>query len=441
MDFLISFSKNEKKYKEGVKIPLLANIEEAIQLVESGNVEKGLEELNSLQKNATHDEKYTIAECYVNWGLLSEAKELVDELLLLYPDEGQLYILAAEIFIDLENEEEAIDLLHEVKDDDPSYIQSLVLLADLYQLQGLDEVAEKKLLDAKKRAPNEILIDFGLGEFYLSKGEYKKSIPYYRSVLHQEEKIGDRNVHLCLAEALSMSGEFEEAFELYDKGLKDKADLHSLFGFGFAAYQIERYEIAISKWQEVKDIDPEYAGVYIHLAKAYEQEGAVDEALQIAREGIKVDEFNKELFLYAGKLALKISKRAEAESLLRGAITLDPGYIEAVLTLTKLFIHEERFEDVVDCITYSNEFGEYDPHFDWDLGTAKKELELYKDALNHYQNAYNAFKDNVNFLEEYAQFLLEEGMRQDAAKMFKRILTLDPTRTNIEEELIRLEDW
>lgn len=414
-------------------------IEDVIQLIEAGQVEEGLTQLSELEKTANHENKFLIADCYIKWGLLDEAKAIIDELLLFYPDEGQLYIYAAEILLESDDEEEAINYLDQIDEADPSYVQALVLMADLYQAQGLDEVAEHKLLQAKKQAPEEILIDFGLGEFYLSQGEYAKAIPYYKRVIAEEEVIADRNVNLPLAEALSMHGEFEEALTYYEKGLSDKVEIHALFGFGFTAYQLERYEIAIQKWEELKELDPEYASLFLYLAKAYEQIGALEDAYNTGIKGLEVDEFNKEMHLYCGKMSLKLQNEKQAENHLREAIAIDPGYIEAGTTLTKLLIHQERFEETVELITHISEYEEITPQFEWDLAKAKNELEDFSDALNHYRHAYTSFKDNIEFLEEYSVFLLEEGQVNDAKAVLARILELDPTQTHVAEELLRLE--
>ncbi|WLR53084.1 tetratricopeptide repeat protein [Bacillus tianshenii] len=416
-------------------------IEEAVQLVEDGDIQAGLDQLHALQQDANHQQKHEIAELYIKWGLLDEAKVLIDELLLLYPEEGQLYIDRADIALDLENEEEALEYLMEVPESDPAYLQALFLMADLYQVQGLDEVAEQKLLEAKKKAPNELLVDFGLGEFYLSRGDYKKSIPYYENVLKEHEQIGSSNVHLCLAEALSTSGQFEKALEHYEKGLSQKTELHALFGYGFAAYQVEHYGLAIAKWSELLELEADYPSLYLYLARAYEHEELVDEALNTVKKGIELDGLNKELLLAAGKLSIKQQNPEEAEEYLREAISVDPGYIEAVTTLTKFFVQHERFEEIIDTLEHVIEFGEYDPQFDWDLAHAKNQIEEFSDALKHYENAYTSFKNNPTFLEEYGSFMLEEGRRDEAKKAFKRALEIDPSLTHLEEELMRLEEW
>ncbi len=200
-------------------------VEEALAAIEAGNVQKGLELLNEAEKKTTkHEEKYQLAEIYYELGHLERAKVIVDELLLLYPDEGSLYVMAAEIMIDHEQEDEAIDLLLEIGEDDPAFLQAQLLLADLYQMQALDEVAEQKLLLAAQKAPDEVIISYGLGEFYLERGDYNKSIPYLKKVLHSSEPLPDVQIELKMAEAYSASGQFEEAMYYYQQGLKEKLE-------------------------------------------------------------------------------------------------------------------------------------------------------------------------------------------------------------------------
>lgn len=199
-------------------------------------------------------------------------------------------------------------------------------------------------------------------------------------------------------------------------------------------------QTAIDKLGALKELDPDYAPLYLYLAKAYEQEGQLQKSYETVREGISIDEWNKELRLYAGKLALKLNKPAEAEEQLQKALEIDNGYVEALTVLSALWLHEQRYEDVVSLLERAMADGEYDPQFEWDLGRAKHRLELYDDALNHYAEAYNFFKHNVDFLEEYGYFLIEEGNRAAAREIFQQIVALDPSHTEAAEMLLELEE-
>ncbi|KAA0550249.1 tetratricopeptide repeat protein [Bacillus sp. BGMRC 2118] len=418
----------------------MKSIYAAIDLIENGDVEKGLSELASYIPKANDDELFSIAETYYQYGFLDEAKELLRKLLVQYPGESELILLLAEILIDLDEEEQAITLLDTVDKTDSEYPRALLLLGDLYQMQGLDEVAEQKLLQAKEILPENTIIAFALGEFYSGRGQYKNSIPYYKSVLATQDVVGDINVDLRLAESYAASGLFEEAFTHYEAGLEDKVEIDSLFGYACAAYQAEQYKTAIHKLIQLKDMDPSYSPLYIVLAKAYEAEELLHEANEVVNEGLKIDEYNKELYIYGSKLAVKLHDPTRAKELLETAIKLDHESVEAGFLLSRLYMNEGNYEKVIPFIEKAMENGDEDPQMIWDLATAKREVEEYSDALNQYHAAYTFFKDQPDFLEEYAQFLIEEGQRDVAVKIFKEILTIDPTRIDIEEAVIQLEN-
>ncbi len=418
----------------------MARIEEALEFIQQGDTEKGLFLLEEINKNGSHEEQYEIAKTYYELGLADRAKAIVDSLLLLYPDEGELYLFSAELSIDLEQEDEALDMLNEVGETDPVYVQALLLMADLYQMQGLDEVAEQKLIAARRILPDEPIIDFGLAEFYLAQGDYQKSIPAYRRVLQSDEKIGDVNVHLRLAEALSTGGDFEEALDHYEKGLDDKLEINALFGYAFTAFQAERYRIAIQKFEELKDIDPAYTPLYLYLAMAYEEEGAYAEAYEAITAGLGQDEYNKEMFYYAAQAAARMGNQEEAEAHLKDAIALDPGYTDALIMLSDQYFKQDRHEDVIELLEHAGSFGETDPRFEWYLARAKNEMEYFREALKHYESAYTFFKENASFLAEYGAFLLEEGRRPDALEVLKSAAAIDPDNMEIQDIVRSLTD-
>ncbi|MED4070350.1 tetratricopeptide repeat protein [Priestia endophytica] len=418
----------------------MTELEQAIKYIESNEVEKGLKLINEIKDVVADDEKLLILEYFQQWGLIDEALAMADKLLELYPNEAELLVIKAELYIDVEQEEKALETLEKISHSHPVYAQALLLMADLYEMQGLPEVAEAKLLNAKELLPDEPVIDFALGEFFLSQGEFKNAQKYYKKLLKIEEDFNGTNLHHRLAESLSGLGQFEEALPHYEKALENKLEINILFEYGVTAYQAGQHTTAIARLTELKELDPQYHSVYLPLAKAYEQEEMLAEALQTAKEGIKDDEFNKELWFYSGKIALKLQNEEWAEKAFREALALDPGYLEALLTLAKLLLHQERFEDVIEHYEHAKEFGEDDPHFEWDLAKAYEGAEEYKKALNAYEAAYSFFKEDILFLEDYGMFLMEEGKRREARTMFEKILSINPSATDIQEILWQLED-
>lgn len=418
----------------------MEKINKIITLLENGQHEEALIKYEVILKNGSNDERLLLGEELFRYGFLDEAKKLYERLLETYPEEGEILVPLAEIFIELGEEDEAIQTLSRINEADPSYPESLLLQADLYQMEGLYEVSEQKLLKAKAALPNEVIIDFALGELYLEQGRFIEAIRSYEKVLPEETEIVGVNVHQRLGDAYSAGGAFEEALPHYEKALEDSLEINTLFHYALTAYQAGMNKTAIEKFTELKELDHEYHSLYLYLAKAYEREEDLENSFRAIQDGLRYDEYNKELYFLGGKIALKLGDEENAEQLLRQALALGPEYIEAALTINKLFLHQERYEEVMEIINLfkTNEIEE--PQLIWDEAKALQHMEEYSQSLNKYQLAYNFLKDDIDFLTDYGYFLMEEGKRAEAAEIFTILLKKDPSNEEYEEILQRLSD-
>ncbi|MEH6945864.1 tetratricopeptide repeat protein [Bacillus sp. JJ634] len=418
----------------------MSSVDKVLQLLKKGELTEATSHINRITTMESAENILSLAEGISQLGFLDEAKRLYEHLLQLYPGEGELLISIAEILIDSDQEDEAMLMLEQISSDDEMYPSALLLEADLYQLQGMDEVSERKLLQAKDLLPSESIIDFALGELYYQQGRNQEAISAYIKVLEHEEEIGGVNLNQRLAEALSGAGKFEEALPYFEKALENHLEINTLFEYALTAYQAGMYQTAIQKFVELKELDREYHSMYLYLARAYEHLENVDEALKTVKEGIRADEYNKELYFFGGKLALKKGLDEEAEEFFKEALALDPGYLEATLTLLKLYMHQEKYEDALECMKEVRRYGEDDPQFDWIEAVSYQKLEQYEKALNSYHKAYNAFKHNEDFLEDYGFFLVEEGDRTTAREVFTALLQSNPANDEYVQILERLHE-
>ncbi|MGR9049934.1 tetratricopeptide repeat protein [Halobacillus faecis] len=416
----------------------MEEIQKAIRQMEAHKTEDAIKTLTQYLPEADEEERFTIAELYMQWGMLEEAKMVLHELIQRYPKEQELKVMMAEIHIDLDEDDEAIELLDQFGPEDEDYLQALVQLADLYQAQGLFEVAEQKLLMAKQVEPNSAIIDFALGELAFSNGEYSKSIPYYENAMHHQPVIGDIEVATRLAEAYAANGEFEQALEYFQKVEEDNPDV--MFRYGFVAYQANRNDIAIHVWEELIEKDPYFQSVYPHLAQAYDSEGMPKEALEMAKKGLAKDEFNKELYHLAGTLSHRQGNKEEGYEWMREAVALDPGYKEAILFLIENYKSDDMNDKIIDLINELISLGEEDPNYLWELAQAYEEEERFKEAYEQYQQAYPSLKEDTDFLKSYGYFLVEEGRMSEARQIFEEYLAIDPTDTEIEDFVERLKE-
>ncbi|SFL85212.1 Tetratricopeptide repeat-containing protein [Gracilibacillus orientalis] len=413
-------------------------IEQAIEMIHAGEVKEALTLLNETAISADIDTKLEISHIFIELGNHDLAEELLEDILVIEPHNSETKLLLSDIMIDDNKDERAIELLNEIELGDENYLQALVQLADLYQAQGLFEVAERKLITAKNIAPEEAIIDFALGELLFTSGEYHKSIIYYEKLRQTTEEFAGVNITSRLAEAYALNGDFEASLDHYQT--LDTEDPETLFRYGFLAYKSERYEIAIQAWEKLLEEELEYPSVYLYLAKAYEEEGMIEEAYKTANQGVEMDPFNKEMWFTAGRIALKIGNTELAFDFVIKAISLDNEYQEALLFLVEAYKKQENDSEIIHLLTEQVDIEPLDGIFYWELAKAYYEEEEFKQALNAYQNAYNKIKQDTDFLKDYGYFLVEEGRISKALEVFEEFMALEPSDFDIQQYAERLKD-
>src|SRR5699024_10180042 len=144
----------------------------------------------------------------------------------------------------------------------------------------------------------------------------------------QTEELNGIEIGERLAESHATLGHYDEALAYFKALESENPDI--LFKYGFTAAQQHRNDIAIPVWQKLLEIDPYYHTVYHELANALKEEGRIDEAYEVIQDGLKQDEFNKELYMMAAHLAIQLQKRTEAYTYLKEAVVLDHDYKAAV---------------------------------------------------------------------------------------------------------------
>lgn len=404
----------------------MENIKIAVDLMEKGQVEEALQQLNNLFIETDDENKFLIIELYEEWGYVEEAIEKLNVLLQSYPDEGQLITKLAGLYIEINEDERALELLDTLQSSDPFYLHALLLKADLYERQGLYEVAEEKLFEAKELVTDDeaFIIDFALAELLFSTGQTARSITFYEKILPFGEELNQVSITERLAEGNALLGKYEEALIFYERITKESPDI--LFKHAFTAFQAKQTKKAISLWEKLLELEPDYTSVYAELATAYEQEQLWEKAFHVAKLGLTFDEFNKSLYFIAGKMAFHLNNIEESKQLLFEAIHLDDDYQEAILTLIEVLKINDEHKQIVSLLTNIKSSGGADPIIDWELAKAYIEVEAFGLARKSYEEASYHFKNDRTFLREYGYYLLEEGAINQAREVLQSYLQFEP---------------
>ena len=397
-----------------------------IEAIEAGDLEEVRSLIEPLQLTGEPDAQYEIANMLAQAGYLKESEQVLEHLQFLFPEEAQLKIDRAQILMEIDEEDEALMLLTSIEEHAEEYPQALLSLADYYQMQGFYEVAEQKINEAVALLPDEPVLIFAKAELLQETGKYLESVRLYEKLKGQTDEIAGIRLSERLAEVYSAGAAYEDAIPYYEESLTQHVTPDLLFGLAYAAFQAGLYDMSVRKLNEVKSLDPDYFSAHLLLAQAYSMLEDNEEAYKAIIEGLSRDEHDKELYLFAGKMALKLGKTMEAEQHLRQALVLDPEYMEATLVLVSYLHAEEKDEEVIELVELMSQNQD-----DWSAlypfaAEAYAKEENFERAYEFYLLAYTDYKEDAIFMEKYFYFLLEEGKRDEALEIGKQIALLQP---------------
>lgn len=402
--------------------------EKMIQSLKDGSLEEANLLFAQALEHDSDEELYLLSDSLYELGFIEETKAINLQLLEVYPENDELKVGLAEIAIEEGDMESAMDWLAKIEETSEAYPQALLVSADLYYVQGLYEVSEQKLLQAKEVVGDEPAVIFALAELHFSMGKYAQAIKGYEDLMVQGyDELSGINLSARCGGAYSAMGDFEEAINYLKQSLEESEHVDTLFQLGFTYMQQKEYQRANESFFKLKELDPSYTSVYPFLAKGLEEELRLDKAQEVIQEGLQYDEFNPELYVQGANIYLKLEDEEAAEGYYQKALELDPDNAAYLLAYTNLLNKQERFSETVEIIQHALTEDEVDPQFYWNMAIANEGLEEYEAAGNSFAKAYPSFKQNASFLKNYISYLREEGDRVFIKEVLRDYLLIEPS--------------
>ena len=318
--------------------------------------------------------------------------------------------------------EEAFTYLENISPESDWYVSALVLKADLYQMEGLTDVAREKLLEARNYSDDPLLI-FGLAELDSELGNDLEAIKGYalldnRSIYQQTGISTYQRIGISYARL----GKFESAIEFLEKAIELEYDDQVAFELASLYFDKEEYQKAVLYFKQLDTISPDFEGYEYGYSLALHKEHRTEEALKIAQQGLSKNPFETRLLLHASQLSYELHQPEQAETYLLQAQENAEDQEEILLRLGTLYQAQERYEDIIALKTYEPE----NLLTKWMIAKSYQELEELESAEEIYQELAPDLKDNPEFLEQYIYLLRELGKIEEAKDFIQSYLQIVP---------------
>ena len=409
------------------------NSQQMLQALEEQDLIKAERYFVKALENDSSDLLYELATYLEGIGFYPQAKEIY---LKIVEDFPEVHLNLAAIASEDGQIEEAFAYLEEIQADSYWYVSALALKADLYQMEGLTDVAREKLLEALTYSEDPLLI-LGLAELDSELENYQEAIQGYAQLDNRTiyEQTGI-STYQRIGFAYAQLGKFETATEFLEKALELEYDDLTAFELASLYFDQEEYQKAVLYFKQIDTISPDFEGYEYGYSQALHKEHQVQEALRIAKQGLEKNPFETRLLLAASQFSYELHDASGAENYLLTAKEDAEDTEEILLRLATIYLEQERYEDILDLQSEEPE----NLLTKWMIARSYQEMDDLDTAYEHYQELAGYLKDNPEFLEHYIYLLRELGYFEEAKVNAQAYLKLVPDDVQMQELYERLQE-
>lgn len=407
------------------------NSQQMLQALEEQDLTKAEHYFVKALENDPSDLLYELATYLEGIGFYPQAKEIY---LKIVEDFPEVHLNLAAIASEDGQIEEAFTYLEEIQADSDWYVSALLLKADLYQMEGLTDVAREKLLEALTYSEDPLLI-LGLAELDSELENYQEAIQGYAQLDNRSiyEQTGI-STYQRIGFAYAQLGKSETATEFLEKALELEYDDLTAFELASLYFDREEYQKAVLYFKQIDTISPDFEGYEYGYSQALHKEHQVQEALRIAKQGLEKNPFETRLLLAASQFSYELHDASGAENYLLTAKTDAEDTEEILLRLATIYLEQERYEDILNLQSEEPE----NLLTKWMIARSYQEMDDLDTAYEHYQELAGDLKDNPEFLEHYIYLLRELGYFEKAKVHAHAYLKLVPDDVQMQELFERL---
>ena len=407
------------------------NSQQMLQALEEQDLVKAEHYFVKALENDPSELLYELATYLEGIGFYPQAKEIY---LKIVEDFPEVHLNLAAIASEDGQIEEAFAYLEEIQADSDWYVSALALKADLYQLEGLTDVAREKLLEALTYSEDPLLI-LGLAELDSELENYQEAIQGYAQLDNRTiyEQTGI-STYQRIGFAYAQLGKFETATEFLEKALELEYDDLTAFELASLYFDQEEYQKAVLYFKQLDTISPDFEGYEYGYSQALHKEHQIQEALRIAKQGLEKNPFETRLLLAASQFSYELHDASGAENYLLTAKGDAEDTEEILLRLATIYLEQERYEDILDLQSEEPE----NLLTKWMIARSYQEMDDLDTAYELYQELAGDLKDNPEFLEHYIYLLRELGYFEEAKVNAQAYLKLVPDDVQMQELYERL---
>ncbi|MDQ6757727.1 MAG: tetratricopeptide repeat protein [Bacteroidota bacterium] len=346
---------------------------------------------------------------------LAQALEAAEYGIQQYPYSAMLQIKKADLLIAKRHYTEALLLLEKAELLDSGDINLYILKTDVYlamdqQIKAAD-LLEKAIYFFEGDERIELL--FELADVYDDYEEFDKVFNCLKLILEQDATNEEALYKICFW--TDYTGRNEEGIKLHQKIIEEHPFTElAWFNLGAAYQGVKLYEKAIDAYQYAIAIDEKFDYAYRNMGDAYLRMRMYKDAIEVLQKVLELTRPEDVIYEAIGYCYYKLKNYAQARFHYRKASHLTPEDSHLHYKIACTYMSEEQWESAIKNLENAMRIHRTKPDYSFALAQCFMQLNKTKDAIIYFSNFIKARPKNIKGWKELIKCLYNAGFYEEA---------------------------
>ncbi len=225
----------------------------------------------------------------------------------------------------------------------PDDLEAQLKLAQALLLQNRDEDVRKLLTDIRQKFPASGSADQMLGDLYLQRQMFDRSVELMNSVVEREP--GNMEARFILARGLAGLALFDDALDQVNRVLEKNPRDARAHAIAARVYQVMgRKDKAAEHLSEIDPTEVSERSSPALLAELKLRQNQYDEAIDICNRALAMGNTDPTIRQILAAIYLQKNQPEQAEVNLLGLVRMQPNNAQVFATLTRFYIEQKQVE-------------------------------------------------------------------------------------------------
>lgn len=342
-----------------------------------------------------------------------------------YPYSSALLIKKADLLIATRHYNEALEILNHAELLDSNDINLYILKTDVYLALDQQEKAVELLENALQLFEGQERIEllFELADVYDDYEEFDKIFDCLKLILEQEPTNEEALYKICFW--TDFTGRNEESITLHTH-IIDENPYSELAWFNLAAaFQgLKLYEKAIDAYKYAVAIDEKFDYAYRNMGDAFIRLRKYKDAIEVLEKVLELSRPEDVIYEAIGHCYDRMKNYAQARFYYRKASHLNQGDSKLYYKIACTYINEEQWSMAVKQLESAMQIHRLQPEYNLAMGECKMQMGDYKEAIQYFSNVVRQRPRNISSWEALIRCLYQGEFYEEALEQAKAAIKI-----------------